>query len=187
MMNRVLVIVGSVRPTRIGDQVAEWVVKVLSRVSGPKFEIVDLRDWRLPLDDEPDQPAHGAYVQRHTQAWSEKIKSGDGFIFVTPQYNWGYPASLKNALDHLYEEWKGKPAVIVSYGHRGGVRAAEQLHQVLLGLHMAPVSVRPALIFNSHMFDAQERLADPASAFAQYESAMLQAVQELLAVPYEVY
>jgi NAD(P)H-dependent FMN reductase len=182
-MKHILIVISSVRPIRIGEQVASWVQNIASRVGGLTFELVDLKDWHLPMDDEPEKPADGIYLHAHTKAWSDKIKTGDGFIFVTPQYNWGYPASLKNALDHLYREWKGKPAAIVTYGHRGGVRAAGQLHEVLLGLHMAPTPTRPALIFNNEMLDEMKRLIDPAVAFAQYEPAVVQATQELLAEP----
>ena len=182
-MKHILIVIGSVRPVRVGDQIGPWLQKLASGVSGLTFEIVDLKDWHLPLDDEQHKPADGIYTQPHSKAWSEKIKTGDGFIFVTPQYNWGYPASLKNALDHLYHEWKGKPAVIVSYGHRGGVKAAAQLHEVLLGLHMAPAPTKPALVFSHEMLDADKRLLDPAGSFAQYEPTILQAVQELLAEP----
>jgi NAD(P)H-dependent FMN reductase len=64
------------------------------------------------------------------------VSSVDGFIFVFPQYNWGYPAPLKDALDYLYVEWRDKPASYVTYGTRGGSKAAEQFHQLLQGLHM---------------------------------------------------
>ena len=182
-MKHILIVMGSVRPVRLGEQIAPWIQKIASRVEGLTFEIVDLKDWPLPMDDEPDKPADGKYTQAHTKAWSEKIKTGDGFIFVTPQYNWGYPASLKNALDHLYHEWKGKPVAIVTYGHRGGVRAAGQLHEVLLGLHMTPTPTRPALVFHDEMLDDRKLLLDPATAFAQFEPAIMKAVQELLAEP----
>jgi NAD(P)H-dependent FMN reductase len=101
---------------------------------------LDLNDWPLPLSDEPKGPSTGIYVHER-------------FFFVTPQYNWGYPASLKNALDHLLKEWNGKPALIVSYGHHGGVKAAAQLRQVLEGLRMRPVNTMPAITFSNEMLD----------------------------------
>ena len=182
-MKHILIIMGSVRPVRVGEQIAPWIKKVASSVSGLTFEVVDLKDWHLPMDDEQHKPADQIYTQPHSKAWSEKIKTGDGFIFVTPQYNWGYPAALKNALDHLYHEWKGKPAAIVTYGHRGGVRAAAQLHEVLQGLHMAPTPTKVALTFSHEMLDANKLLTDTAGSFAQYEPTILQAVQELVAEP----
>ena len=103
----------------------------------------------------------------------------DGYFFVTPQYNWGYPASLKNALDHLFNEWTGKPAVIVSYGHRGGGKAAAQLRQVLEGLRMRPADAMPAITFSQEMLTADGRLRDPATDFLPYVEAIEQAAEEL--------
>lgn len=90
--------------------------------------------------DEPIIPAHAkdesGYHHEHTKAWSREIASYEGFIFVSPQYNWGYPASLKNAIDYLFNEWVGKPAMIVTYGGYGGGKCAEQLRSVLEGCRM---------------------------------------------------
>lgn len=90
------------------------------------------------MDDEPGIPAMGEYRQAHTRARSRKIAGADGFVFVSPQYNWGYPAPLKNALDHVYREWRGKPAVIVTYGGHGGGKCSAQLLQVIEGGPIAP-------------------------------------------------
>ena len=87
------------------------------------------------------------YIQLHTRAWSSEIQKHQAFIFVLPQYNWGYPAVLKNALDYLFHEWAAKPALIVSYGGHGGGKAASQLKQVLQGLSMRVVESMPALTF----------------------------------------
>jgi NAD(P)H-dependent FMN reductase len=183
-MKKVQLIIGSVRPVRMGNQIADWLIAVLARhkaLSGIEIEVVDLKEWHLPLDDEPHKPAEQRYTRHHTQAWSTEIARGDGYIFLTPQYNWGYPASLKNALDHLYKEWHHKPAVIVSYGHRGGVRAAAQLRQVLEGLHMKAVETMPALVFQHEMLGPDLRMADIGKDFAQYEDAVVKAANELAA------
>jgi NAD(P)H-dependent FMN reductase len=140
-------------------------------------------DWPLPMSDEPSIPANGVYANEHTHAWSRKIAAADGFIFVTPQYNWGYPASLKNALDHLYKEWTGKPAAIVSYGYRGGVKAAAQLHQVLEGgLKMRVAATIPAVTFTNEMVAAPGRLRDPATDFAAFAPGIGQVAAELSAL-----
>lgn len=178
-MAKIQIIIGSVRPTRIGDQIAGWVMDIVRELGGFSFEVVDLKDWHLPLDDEPNQPKHGGYLQSHTKAWSEKIAEGDGYVFLTPQYNWGYPASLKNALDHLYYEWDQKPAVIVSYGHRGGVKAAAQLREVLTGLHMLPVAGDTNLFLRDGVLDADHRLADPASTFAESGPVLLKCIADM--------
>lgn len=110
-----------------------------------RYELLDLAEVDLPFLDEPRPPAHGSYVHEHTRRWSALVGSYDAFAFVLPQYNWGYPAVLKNALDFLYDEWAAKPAGIVTYGNHGGGRAAIQLQQVLTGLHMR-IAPEPVLL-----------------------------------------
>jgi NAD(P)H-dependent FMN reductase len=181
-MKLIQVIVGSMRPTRIGDQVTDWLLEVIGPKEGLNFEIVDLSDWPLPLADEPGLPSDGDYIHEHTKAWSRKIAAADGYVFVTPQYNWGYPAALKNALDHLYNEWNGKPAAIVSYAHRGGGKAAGQLRQVLEGLHMRSAATMPAIAFKDDMLNKGGRLARPAEDFAPYTEMVNQSVDELISL-----
>lgn len=179
MGNRVYIIVGSTRMNRIGRQIAEWVLNSIPVSTAFETELVDLNDWQLPLSDEPGIPAAGVYVHEHTRAWSRKIAAADGYVFVTPQYNWGYPASLKNALDHLFKEWNGKPAVIVSYGNHGGGKAAAQLRQVLDGLRMRPVAAMPAITILPEMLTEDGHLRDTAADFSPYAAAIVQATDEL--------
>jgi NAD(P)H-dependent FMN reductase len=179
-LRHIQLIISSVRLSRVGDQIAGWIIDIAAGLPDLSFELIDLADWYLPLDDEPHQPKQNlGYVQPHTRAWSEKIAAGDGYVFLTPQYNWGYPASLKNALDHLYHEWADKPAVIVSYGHRGGGKASDQLRQVLSGMHMRAVATAPALVISHDMLDARGRIADPAAAFAGSAPEVIAAIGEL--------
>jgi NAD(P)H-dependent FMN reductase len=178
----VLVIAASLRPRRIAPQIAAWVADVGREATGGAYEVVDLKDWPLPMDDEPDVPAGAAdYAHEHTRAWSRKIAAADAFVFVTPQYNWGYPAALKNALDHLYREWGGKPAMIVSYGGHGGGRCAEQLRQVCEGLRMAPIPTRVALTLARHRIEANAGEIDPPAEFTAHLSELRQAFAELAA------
>ncbi|KAI9728557.1 MAG: hypothetical protein M1834_007585 [Cirrosporium novae-zelandiae] len=151
---KIALIICSQRSPRIGPKVADFVLNVLAEhhQSSPRdYDLVqiDLKNWKLPIFDEPTIPAHvydaASYVQPHTKAWSAEISKHAGFIFVCPQYNWGYPASVKNAIDYLYHEWEGKAAMIVSYGGRGGGKAAEQLRQVLLGVRMKVTGTMPGL------------------------------------------
>ena len=167
----VLVIMGSVRAGRLCSEITEWVCEVGQAEIGIPLEIVDLRHWNLPMDDEPAQPILGRYEQAHTITWSEKVKAAAGFVFVTPQYNGGYPAALKNALDHLYTEWSDKPALIVSYGGGGGSQCAEQLRSVLMRFKMDLVSCMPPLrlthkAIESQEIDAREELLPQQSAVA---------------------
>jgi NAD(P)H-dependent FMN reductase len=176
----VLVIVGSVRPRRICPLVASWVSEIGREAMPGRLEIVDLKDWPLPMDDEPDVPARGAgYDNPLTQAWSRKVSEARAFVFVTPQYNWGYPAPLKNALDHLFKEWAEKPAMIVTYGGHGGGRCAEQLRQVVGALNMKPVAAMPALTLAREHIVANAGVIDPAVEFAGHVDEVRQAFAEL--------
>lgn len=142
----VLMIMGSTRAGRKCPQITAW-LRALAMRACPHlaFEVVDLADWPLPMDDEPGIPALGRYAQDHTVAWSEKIQAAQAVVFVTPQFNWGYPAALKNAIDHLYREWRDKPAAIVTYGGHGGTRCARQLRRVAASVGMSVVPAAAAL------------------------------------------
>jgi NAD(P)H-dependent FMN reductase len=176
---KILVIVGSTRARRICPRIAEWVAEVGSQSMSGEFEIVDLKAWPLPMDDEPGIPAGHPYEFEHTQAWSRKVSEGDAIVFVTPQYNWGYPAPLKNALDHLYREWTGKPAMIVTYGSQGGGRCAQQLRQVLEGLKTKPVATMPAFRLAREHIEANAGIIEPAVEFAEHLGELRQAFAEL--------
>ncbi|HTV89106.1 MAG TPA: NAD(P)H-dependent oxidoreductase [Stellaceae bacterium] len=180
--SKILVIAGSTRARRICPQIAAWVTEIGRATIPALFELVDLRDWPLPMDDEPDIPAGGTgYACEHTRAWSRKISEGDAIVFVSPQYNWGYPAPLKNALDHLYPEWSGKPAMIVTYGSRGGNRCAPQLRQVLDGLRMKPVATMPGFLLARERIEANAGVIDPTPEFAAHIDELRQSFVELAA------
>src|SRR5262245_28612422 len=139
-MLQVAIILGSPRPGRNGEAVARWVYQIAERRRDAAFELVDLKDFNLPLLDEPLPPSLGQYQQPHTTAWAAKIAEFDAFVFVTPEYNHGIPAALKNAIDFLFREWNHKAAGFVSYGgYANGSRAVEQLRLVLAELHVATV------------------------------------------------
>jgi NAD(P)H-dependent FMN reductase len=125
-MIKVAIIIGSTRPGRIGEGVGKWVYEIASKRTDASFELVDLAEVNLLLLDEPFPPAMHRYTKEHTKAWSEKVTSFDGFIFVTPEYNHGVPAALKNALDFLYVEWNNKVAGFIGYGNTGGARSGYQ-------------------------------------------------------------
>lgn len=182
IMKKVLIIIGSVRPKRVGPQIAEWLADLAAIRAEATFEIVDLKDWSLPMDDEPHQPKRldcPDYAQSHTLDFSRLITSADGFILVSPQYNWGYPAALKNALDHLYYEWSGKPVGIVSYGARGGAKAAAQLREVVTGLGMTPVEPFPALALRGLDMDDDLLVRDPAAGFEKDRAVVMEALESL--------
>lgn len=149
-MIRIAIIVGSTRPGRRADAVAQWVHEVSLRhpaVSSGEttVEVVDLADYGLPLLDEAVPALFGEYRNAHTRRWATEIASFDGFVFVTPEYNHSYPAALKNAIDFLYAEWHNKAAGFVSYGLQGGTRAVEHLRGVLSEMKVADISTQVAL------------------------------------------
>jgi NAD(P)H-dependent FMN reductase len=110
-----------------------------------EFELIDIKDYDLPLLDEPMSAIFGQYSNDHTRAWSAKIASFDAFVFVTPEYNHATSGALKNAIDYLYREWNNKAAGFVGYGGAGGVRAVEHLRLVMGELMVADVRAQVAL------------------------------------------
>jgi len=144
-MIKVAIILGSTRPGRNGEAVAKWVYELAKTRSEAEFELIDIKDFNLPLLDEPVPPSMGRYSQEHTKAWAAKIDTFDAFVFVTPEYNHGTSGALKNAIDFLYKEWNNKAAGFVGYGSAGGTRAVEQLRLVMGELQVADVRAQVAL------------------------------------------
>src|ERR1700716_1769574 len=138
-MIKIAIILGSTRPGRNGEAVAKWVYDVAKKRSDAEFELVDIKDFNLPLLDEPVPPSLGQYSKEHTKVWAAKIDSFDAFVFVTPEYNHGTSGALKNAIDFLFKEWNNKAAGFVSYGGASGVRAVESLRLVMGELMVADV------------------------------------------------
>jgi NAD(P)H-dependent FMN reductase len=144
-MIKIGIIIGSTRPGRNSEAVAEWVYQLASTRKDAEFELVDIRDYDLPLLDEPIPASMNQYMNEHTKKWAEKIGSFDAFIFVTPEYNHAPTGALKNAIDYLYAEWNNKAAGFVSYGSAGGVRAVEQLRQIMGEIQVADVRAQVQL------------------------------------------
>jgi len=129
---RLHIIIGSTRPGRAGKPVADWFLGRAKADGRFDVELVDLKDVALPLLDEVKHPRLQQYEHEHTKAWSRSVASADAFVFVTCEYNYGYPAALKNAIDTVLKEWAKKPIGFVSYGGvAGGTRAVQQLRQVI--------------------------------------------------------
>jgi NAD(P)H-dependent FMN reductase len=134
------IIVGSIRPGRAGQPIAEWFIDRARSHGGFDVDVADLAEIRLPLMEEPNHPKLRQYTLRHTHDWSARIDRADAIVFVTPEYNYGYPATIKNAIDYLHQEWQDKAAGFVSYGGvAAGTRAVQQLKQVITTLKMVPV------------------------------------------------
>jgi NAD(P)H-dependent FMN reductase len=142
---KIAVITGSTRPGRNNEAVARWVYQLARKRSDADFELVDIKDYALPLLDEPAPAILGQYSQPHTKAWAAKIAVFDSYVFVTPEYNHGTSAALKNAIDYLFREWNNKAAGFVSYGGVGGARAVEQLRLILAQVMVATVQEQVTL------------------------------------------
>lgn len=151
---KIAVILGSTREIRRGGRVAKWLMPQLSKIKGAKFELLDLRDYPLPFYNESNSPdsLENGYSNSIATKWAAKIGEADAFIIITPEYNHGPSAVLKNALDWVYNEWNKKPVSFVSYapGAAGGIRAVEQLRQITIELQMAPMH---AAVHVSHVLD----------------------------------
>lgn len=156
-MTKIGIIPGSTRQNRLSPQVAAWVKEFADARGTEEYEIVDLRDYNLPLYDEPLPAALSEdYQTPQARAWSEKIASLDGFIFITPEYNRGIPNTLKNAIDYLYSEFANKPAGILSYGSSGGQIAVAALRVALSTLQVATVQGQPSLNLYTDFKDFSE-------------------------------
>jgi NAD(P)H-dependent FMN reductase len=154
------IIVASTRPGRVGLPVGQWVEGEATSHGGfSEVELVDLAEVNLPFMDEPNHPRLGQYTHQHTRDWSAKVSEADAFVFVLPEYNYGFTAPLKNAIDFLHREWHYKPVGMVSYGGiAAGTRAAQMVKQVVTTLRMTPVVEAVSIPFVAQFFDEEENL-----------------------------
>lgn len=148
MQLKLSIIIGSTRPGRAGPAIATWAYTAVKKMGKFDVRLVDLADFSLPMLDEPAHPALKQYEHAHTKRWSECIELADAFLFVAPEYDYFVPASLVNAIQVLFHEWKYKPAAIVSYGGvSAGLRGAQELRQLLGNLNVMALSQSVPLPF----------------------------------------
>jgi NAD(P)H-dependent FMN reductase len=148
-MPKLLIVIASTRPGRVGLPVGEWFAELARSDGRFDVELVDLFELALPLLDEPHHPRLRNYTKDHTKDWSATVAAADVIVFVTAEYNYGYPAALKNAIDYLHHEWRHKALGYVSYGGvAAGTRAVQQLKQVTqaVGLVSAQLLVNIAWV-----------------------------------------
>ncbi|RMD66894.1 NADPH-dependent oxidoreductase, partial [Candidatus Pacearchaeota archaeon] len=138
---RIKIILGSTRQGRFSEKPGKWILEEANALDNVAAELLDLRDYPMPFFDSATSPAgaKGNYAHEAVRRWAEKINEGDAFVIIAQEYNHGYTAVLKNALDMIYPEWNRKPVGFVAYGGVMGARAVEQLRQVVVGLGMAPI------------------------------------------------
>lgn len=145
-MQKLMIIVGSVREGRIGLPIANWVRERVEQDGRFEIDWADLKEINLPLMDEPNHPSLGQYTRDHTKAWSKRVAEAEAFIIVQPEYNYSFTAGLKNALDYLFAEWYRKPLGTVSYGGTsGGTRSAAALRPTLGVLGLVPTTTNVEL------------------------------------------
>ena len=136
---KLAVIIGSIRPNRFADHPAQWIAEMARQRGDFEVEIVDLKDYPLPLFAETTSPAYGPSQDPIAQRWQQKVAEFDAYVFTAAEYNRGPTGVLKNALDYSYREWNRKPVSYVGYGGVGGARAIEQLRLNAIELQMAPI------------------------------------------------
>jgi NAD(P)H-dependent FMN reductase len=172
-MPNLIIIVGSTRPGRAGLPISQWFTARAKDHGGFDVTVADLAELDLPMFDEPHHPRFGKYTKQHTKEWSAIVDAADAVVFVTPEYNYGYPASIKNAIDYLHKEWNYKPVGFVSYGGvAAGTRAVQQLKQVLTTLRMFPVFESVNIPFHTQFLGSDGVLA-PNEVMEQAADAML--------------
>jgi NAD(P)H-dependent FMN reductase len=141
-MTVISVIMGSTREGRFSEKPARWILQHLKERDGVDARLLDLRDFPMPFFDRPvppSTPGKQPYADENVKRWTAAIAESDGFVFVTPEYNYGAPAVLKNAIDWVYPEWNRKAAAFVSYGSAMGARSVQQLRETAIELQLAPV------------------------------------------------
>lgn len=171
-MPRLLIVIASTRPGRVGLPVGQWFDARARAHGGFEVELVDLLELDLPFLDEPHHPRLRQYTREHTKEWSAKVQAADAFVFVMPEYNHGFTAPLKNAVDFLHQEWNYKPVGLVSYGGvSAGTRAAQMLKPVLVGLRMTPVFEAVSIPFVAQFL--ADGVLEPNETMEQAADAML--------------
>jgi NAD(P)H-dependent FMN reductase len=164
---RLAMLIGSVREGRFGPTVASWMTEQTRRHGAFELDLIDLAEADLPVRQQAQGVSRGVYPDPRVRAFAARIAAADAYVFITPEYNHGYPAALKLAIDSVMPEWRAKPVALVSYGGiSGGLRAIEQLRLVVAELNM--VSIRETVSFPMarHAFDQEGQPHDLRAADA---------------------
>ncbi len=170
---RLLIIIASTRPGRVGLPVGRWFEEHARAHDGFDVSVADLAEVDLPFMDEPNHPRLQQYTQQHTKDWSGTVGISDAYVFVMPEYNHGLNAPLKNAIDYLHNEWMYKPLGLVSYGGvSAGTRAAQMVKQVVLSVKLTPIGESVSIPFVKQFVD-DDGLIQPNETMLQSSTAML--------------
>ena len=180
-MTVISVIVGSTRQGRFSEKPAQWILQRLKSRGDIETRLLDLREFPLPFFDQPVPPAmpgRPPYENEMVKRWTAEIARSDGFIFVTPEYNFGPSAVLKNALDWVYPEWNRKAVAFVSYGSALGARSVQQLRETAIELQLAPV--RSSVHIPVATLWAHFQGGDVEAGLAQLEAPAKSMIEDLL-------
>jgi len=175
------VIVGSTREGRFSEKTLPWLTKTLDGAEQFSYEVLDLRDYELPFFNEATSPAYvtdGAYPNAAVRSFAAKVAEADAFLIIAPEYNHGYSAVLKNALDSVYVEWNKKAIGFISYGSVGGGRVVEQLREVAVELQMAPIRNAVHIQAPWNLLDESGNLK--AGALSDYDKSLASVLEQLL-------
>ncbi len=153
------ILICSTRPNRVGPAVGRWMLDQARAHDGFDAELVDLADFNLPVFDEPEHPRLQKYQHEHTKKWSASVAAADAFVFVLPEYNYGPPSSLVNAMQYLHREWHYKPVALASYGGiSGGMRSAQVTKLMTTSFKMAPIGEAVTVISVAQQLDDHRNL-----------------------------
>jgi NAD(P)H-dependent FMN reductase len=153
-MPKLQIVIASTRPGRVGLPVGRWFEQRARAHGAFDIEVADLLELGLPFMDEPNHPRLRQYTQQHTKDWSARVDGADAFAFITPEYNYGFPAAIKNAIDFLHFEWQYKPVGFVSYGGvSAGTRSVQMLKQVVTTLKMYALPEAVSIPFVAQFID----------------------------------
>jgi NAD(P)H-dependent FMN reductase len=180
-MTVISVIMGSIREGRFAEKPARWISDHLKKRDGVDARLLDLRDFPMPFFDQrvsPSTPGKQPYADENVQKWTAAIAASDGFVFVAPEYNYGAPAVLKNAIDWVYPEWNRKAASFVSYGSAMGARSVQQLRETAIELQLAPV--RSSVHIPVATLWAHYKGGDVEAGLAELEGSAKKMIDDLL-------
>jgi NAD(P)H-dependent FMN reductase len=153
---KLAIVIGSVRPNRFAEHAARWIEEIARRRSDFAVELIDLKDYPMPLFAEEASPLYAPSKDAVARRWQKKMDEFDAYIFTAAEYNRGPTGVLKNALDYAYSEWSRKPVAFVGYGGVGGARAVEQLRLHAIELQMAPIRTAVHILFPAYLAVVKE-------------------------------